>query len=334
MSFTPPVPDPLPLHRTLSGADPTAAEQAYAELVREHGPLVLAACRRALGQGLSGQAPEDAAQMVFLLLWRKRRTLPAGRPLAGWLFNAALLISKELRRAEQRRKQRERRAAEMAAATKETAGGVEHLLNEMLARLPVAEQSAILLHCAESKTYREVGMELGCSEEAARKRVERGLERMRASYRRRGVAISALALADTLAAQTAQAAASAARLSLSPVHLIRPELHAGLSGMLRALWMKSVFTWSAMFLAVLLPVTGLGIYLARGTPIQEIAPGEIVPAPAVSPPAPEVPAATLESGLVYQDDFIGKTLNSPFGSKPTLGRAGFFFLRIRTFSGS
>ena len=54
-------------------------EDAFAELVRRNGPLVLGTCRRVLGETT---AAEDAFQATFLLLVRKENQLPATGSLA------------------------------------------------------------------------------------------------------------------------------------------------------------------------------------------------------------------------------------------------------------
>jgi|SRR5579883_695586 len=67
------------------GRGPTA-EAAFAALVHRHAPMVLRVCRDITGDSHDAQ---DAAQVTFLVLARKTRSIRRGDALANWLFGTA-----------------------------------------------------------------------------------------------------------------------------------------------------------------------------------------------------------------------------------------------------
>jgi hypothetical protein len=76
-------------------------------------------------------------------------------------------------------------------------------------QLPPEDQSAILLRFFERLDFPSVGEALGSTEEAARKRVNRALDKLHDLLTARGVTLSAAALGTALAAKTVEAAPAA-----------------------------------------------------------------------------------------------------------------------------
>src|SRR6266404_4129162 len=100
------VPDALLLACYLEGRD----EAAFTELVRRHGPVVRAACRRALGETPDA---DDAFQAVFLILARKAVTLRNAQLLGPWLHTVAVRAAGRARLLIRRRLARERPVSTM-----------------------------------------------------------------------------------------------------------------------------------------------------------------------------------------------------------------------------
>jgi RNA polymerase sigma factor (sigma-70 family) len=188
------------------------SEAAFAELVRLHLDWVYSVAIRHVGDP---HLAEDVVQSVFVLLARKARGLGPGTLVGGWLFRTTRLVAGHARRAEQRRKIREATACTMSldTASPDTDEIVWQQLaphlDRAVAALSEADRSAILLRFYERMPLRQVGEKLGVSEEAAKKRVSRALEKLREFLDRRGVKLSGVALAAVLAEKTVQTASAA-----------------------------------------------------------------------------------------------------------------------------
>src|SRR5882757_8128410 len=68
----------------------TKDADAFAELVRRHGPLVLGTCRRVTGQA---QDAEDAFQATFLVLEKKAASLRNPNLLGNYLYGVAFRVA-------------------------------------------------------------------------------------------------------------------------------------------------------------------------------------------------------------------------------------------------
>ena len=74
------------------------AHEAFGELVRRHGPMVLATCRR-----ICADDADDATQTVFVVLIRKASSLMHLRDLGPWLYRTAINVCAHVLRQRQRR---------------------------------------------------------------------------------------------------------------------------------------------------------------------------------------------------------------------------------------
>ncbi len=182
-------------------------EAAFAEIVRRYVNLIYAAALRQV-HGDSTLA-EDVTQGAFAELARKAENLTTHPTVAGWLHVTARNFALESVRSEHRRHTREREAMAMNEIT--TPAAISEIaweqlcpiLDEAVSQLADADRDAVLLRFFQNKTHREVGDLLGLSENTARMRIERALDKLHAQFSRRGVTTTAALLASALGVHAA-----------------------------------------------------------------------------------------------------------------------------------
>ena len=167
-------------------------ESAFEELVHRYLGLVYAAARRQVGRD---SLAEDVTQAVFQLLASKADSLNEKVVLAGWLFRSTRYVAARALRAERRRTNHELAAAmEFIPAELPPASDrwkdVEPHLDEALSALTVADRDAVMLRFFLGKQLGEVGAHLGITEQAAKKRVSRAVDRLRFFFERHGVVLT------------------------------------------------------------------------------------------------------------------------------------------------
>lgn len=164
------------------------SDDAIRALVRKHSPIVYGTALRRLNGDRA--AAQDVTQEVFLLLVRKASGLD-GTLLSGWLYRQACRRASNYIRSEQRRKQRERIALDEIEKTSvpPTSPFLSKELDDALLTLPSADRDAIVLRFFEGKDYRSIGTTFEISEEAARKRIKRALDRLAVLLKHHGIAL-------------------------------------------------------------------------------------------------------------------------------------------------
>lgn len=191
----------------------TGDAPAFRALVEAHLPMVHAVAMRRLGP--HAHLAPDVAQAVFTRLARCARGLPPDLVTAPWLHRQAVRLAIDTVRKEERRRIRETTAAMLHAPDPTPDSPAAALLDEALDALPAADRSLLVLRYLEDRDFDSVAQSLGSTPEAARKRIARSLEKLRALLTRRGAALSTAGLMAFLSEQTRAAApaAMAARIS-------------------------------------------------------------------------------------------------------------------------
>jgi RNA polymerase sigma factor (sigma-70 family) len=120
-------------------------EEAFAVLLRRHGPMVLGVSRRVLQQLHDA---EDVFQATFLLLARKAESIRKRASVSSWLHGVAYRLAVKARAQIFRRQHHERQAAAMRTdrAGFEAAWlELQAILDESLQRLSEKYRSALVL---------------------------------------------------------------------------------------------------------------------------------------------------------------------------------------------
>jgi RNA polymerase sigma factor (sigma-70 family) len=185
-----------------------SSEEAFSTLVSRHINLVYSAAWRQVG---NRQEAEEITQAVFVVLARKAKSLRPGTVLSGWLYQTARLTAANSLRREIRRQHREQQAYMQSTLNQPEPDHWEQvgpLLEQAMSGLSEADRNAIVLRYFENKPLKEIGAALGATDDAAKMRINRALEKLRAFFLKRGVTLSAAALGAAISTHSIQAAPS------------------------------------------------------------------------------------------------------------------------------
>ncbi len=188
-----------------------SADDAFAELVRRNVDFVYATAFRQLR---NTHRAEEATQTVFIDLARKAKTLCTRSDLNGWLYLATHYAARGMVRQEVRREARERKAAMSDDILSDATASpdwekLRPVIDVALRDLEETDRSVLLLRFFRDYSFSHVGRAVGITEDAARKRVERALDKLHVALARRGVTSTAAALATAFANQPLVAAPAA-----------------------------------------------------------------------------------------------------------------------------
>jgi RNA polymerase sigma factor (sigma-70 family) len=188
--------------------------QALEGLVRRHAPMVWGVCRRTLA---NHHDAEDAFQATFLVLVRRAASIRSRDLLVNWLYRVAYKTAGKARQLAAKRSAREKPVVTMPEPTMdphecEFGPEIRALLDEELSRLPDKYRIAVLLCDLEGRSRPEAAQQLRLPEGTVASRQARGRAMLAKRLRRRGVGVSAAALAAALPQQAASGSVPASML--------------------------------------------------------------------------------------------------------------------------
>jgi uncharacterized protein (TIGR03435 family) len=236
------------------------SEEAFASLVSRHVNLVYSVALRHVG---NPHQAEEISQAVFMILARKAGTLRKGTVLSGWLYHTARLTAANYVRSEISRARREQEAHMQSLSDQpepDAWGQIAPLLDGAMADLNEKDRNALVLRFFNSMSFREVGTSLGSSEDAAKMRVNRAVEKLRNVLARKGVALSTTVLCSAIAAQSVQAAPVALATSVTASVLHCSATSASLLPLIKGT--IEIMAWTKAKTAV---VIATGVLLGTGT---------------------------------------------------------------------
>jgi RNA polymerase sigma factor (sigma-70 family) len=257
------------LERSLGRGD----DAAFGTLLRRHGSMVWALCRRVLGDCPDA---EDAFQATFLVLVRKGASLDRPELLGNWLYGVAWRTARKARAASARRRAREKPLEDVAAPSTDVPWReLLPALDEEVSRLPDKYRAPIVLCYFRGKTYAEAARTLGLAEGTIASRLARARERLRRRLSRRGSAVSGGLVTAALSHGAAPApppsavvsATSLAARSLAPGAALGGAISANVisltEGVLQSMFIANLKIMAGAALALGILGTGTGVWWQR-----------------------------------------------------------------------
>ena len=301
------------------------SESAFADLVQQHIALVYSAALRQT----NGDAPlaEDITQVVFTDLARKAARLTRHTSLAGWLYTSTRYAAAALRRAEHRRSAREQEAHAMnqllqSAGTDPAWEQLRPVLDEAMHDLKADDREAVLLRYFERLPLATVGARLGVTENTARMRVDRALDKLRGALVKRGVTSTAGALAVILTGRVAGAAPTGLAAAVSGKAVATAGAASALSVLLARFLISTKLKLLAGTTALTLLVTPLvwhweGSSQRAATIPQSVEPASAAPAlQADTAPVSDSPVTQADPPIIANASVLRLTILAADAKKP------------------
>jgi len=305
----------------LSNYVATASGEAFAELVRRNADMVYSSALRQLNG--DEHLAQDVTQAVFFLLARKAKTVR--RTVPGFLLWTTHYACRDARKLAVRRAYHERRAGAMRldAPTEETPDWETYApaLDAALMRLPGKDRDAVALRYFRGMNLKDVGQTLGISEEAARKRVSRATDRLRALMRQSTTVPAASILAQHLALHATVPAPSSMVASIASGTIQSGTLPAAIASKAAAAIALAKFKFAAILLLAftLAAAAGGGVFalVQMNSPANSPTPSPPLSssAPAPAAPMPQIPELNIPGQIqlvrweAVLDDAGAKAMN-------------------------
>jgi RNA polymerase sigma factor (sigma-70 family) len=286
------------LHRFAQKRD----EEAFAELVLRHGPLVRGACRRLLCDPATA---EDVFQATFLVLARKAGASGWRATIGPWLYAVAVRLCRKARAKPPEGVPVDQQSLAMIPAKSPAPAApleweeMKGALDEELSRLSASLREPLVLCYLQGRTRDEAARQLGVSLAKLKRRLERARNLLHARLTRRGITLAGAGLGVAITAEplSAGVAEQTSRAALSFVQsgATTPAILALVRGTVGL----PVSRWALVALLVFCLGAGLcaAVLLPRGTPSSQPL-SDSGKKLATAPVPPEAPVDPLPEGAV------------------------------------
>jgi RNA polymerase sigma factor (sigma-70 family) len=246
-------------------------ESAFTTIVQRYGAMVWGLCVRRLGE--SPEA-EDAFQATFLVLVRKAASLRRPEQLGPWLYGVAYRTALKLRGQRAHRAKKEMPLSEQPADKERTDSlwrDLRPILDEEVIRLPAKYRLPVLLCYLQGVSSEEAAQRLRCAQGTVYSRLSRARDLLRRRLIRRGMDVSAGALAVVLAEKAVARAAPSAVLCETTIRTsllyatgtASPALAAFVEGVLRSMFLRKLKIAFVLVLVLGLIGSGAGLLAQR-----------------------------------------------------------------------
>jgi RNA polymerase sigma factor (sigma-70 family) len=235
------------------------SNEAFAALVTRHVNLVYSAALRKTG---NPSAAEEITQVVFIILAKKAGELREKTIISGWLYQTTRLTANNYLRTEIRRARREQEAYIQSLTDEtETWPQIMPLLEDAMGKLGEKDRNAIALRFFEGKSFREIGVAFGASENAAEKRVAYALEKLRKYFSKHGVTSTTATLAGAISANSVRTAPAMLAKSITAVAITKGAAASG-STLTLIKGVLKIMAWTKTKTAL---IVSIGLLLGIGT---------------------------------------------------------------------
>lgn len=303
---------------------------AFGEIVRRHGAMVLAVCRRVLGDGPDA---EDAHQIAFMALARDAGRIATPSALGGWLYRVAWLSARKLAGRVHRRKPEPLTTDPAIKMPPAHENDLKAVIDEELLALSERFRAVAVLCLVEGRTNTEAAGLLGIPKGTVDSRLSTAKAKLRERLLRRGIAAAAVLTVDQLLTSETLAASGRAATLATDLVTVALDYAAGVptagsehlihtANGVRTVSNNLKWLAAVLFTSAVLTGGGAGVYMA--TAGEKDKPAAEKPADPKQPPKPTDPPKADKPGELTTDkprtkpgkasDEVQSLLDQRFGS--------------------